>query len=169
LLVGFILLSSRLLVFSTSQALIMPKEHKKRGRREEQKRKRQEEASLEESPKRQRTQAEEWNQDEVKLSNEQIWDTPYAPFEHENGNREFFGMLDEEEQAYFKRADQLLELNQFASAEERDMFLAGVWNECKDKELKVASSQSCSRLFEKLIQLYKPEQLKSVFTKFSGQ
>ena len=62
-----------------------------------------------------------------------------------NFEREFFGMLAEEEQEYFRHADELLELNDFPSAEERDIFLQNVYKEMRGKELKLASSQSCSR------------------------
>ena len=77
--------------------------------------------------------------------------------------------LDEDEQEYFKRADEMLELNQFADSEERSMFLASVWKEADGKELKIANSQSCSRLMERLILLSTPDQLKRLFQKFSSQ
>ncbi|KAL8950960.1 MAG: hypothetical protein Q9183_007491, partial [Haloplaca sp. 2 TL-2023] len=80
----------------------------------------------------------------------------------------FYGLLDEEEQEYFKRADTMLELNQFGDVEERALFLANVYKEASGKELKIANSQSCSRLMERLILLSTPEQLKTLLHKFSG-
>ncbi|PSN62519.1 putative rRNA processing protein Nop9 [Corynespora cassiicola Philippines] len=80
----------------------------------------------------------------------------------------FYGMLDEDEQEYFKRADELLELNQFADPEERALFLENVYKEADGKELKIAHSQGCSRLMERLILLSTPAQLKGLFQKFSG-
>ncbi|KAK5146227.1 hypothetical protein LTR04_001097 [Oleoguttula sp. CCFEE 6159] len=77
-------------------------------------------------------------------------------------------MLDEEEQGYFKRADEMLELNQFDNPEERSLFLASVFREAEGKELKIANSQSCSRLMERLVLLATPVQLKTLFQKFSG-
>ena len=82
--------------------------------------------------------------------------------------RPFFGLLDDEEQEYFRRADELLELNDFPSAEERSLFLANVYKEAEGKELKIANSQSCSRLMERLILLSTPDQKKKLFEKFSG-
>lgn len=81
----------------------------------------------------------------------------------------FYGLLGEDEQEYFKKADAMLELNQFADPEERNLFLGNVYKEARGKELKIANSQSCSRLMERLILLSTPDQLKSLFQKFSGQ
>ena len=85
------------------------------------------------------------------------------------GDMPFYGLLDEEEQEYFRSADEMLELNQFSGPEDRDTFLASIYKEAEGKELKMANSQSCSRLMERLIQLSSPAQLKSLFQKFSGQ
>lgn len=98
---------------------------------------------------------------------------PGAPDEGRRGpntnfEREFFGMLAEQEQEYFRHADELLELNDFPSAEERDIFLQNVYKEMKGKELKLASSQSCSRLMERLILLSNTRQKKSLFDAFGG-
>lgn len=89
-------------------------------------------------------------------------DGSYAPVD-----KPFYGMLDDDEQEYFKHADQMLELNQFDDAEQRQLFLENVWREADGKELKIANSQSCSRLMERLIQLSTPTQLSSLFQKFS--
>lgn len=145
----------------------MPKELKKRGRREEKKRKRQEyEHEQDEAVKKYKP---EDGDTEIKLDIEEYC----QPQEHDDAaNRKdipFYGLLDEEEQAYFKRADTLLELNQFADAEERSLFLANVYREANGKELKIANSQSCSRLMERLMLMSKPDQLKTLFQKFSGQ
>lgn len=82
--------------------------------------------------------------------------------------REFFGMLADEEQEYFRHADEMLELNDFPSAEERGIFLRNVYREARGKELKLASSQSCSRLMERLITLSTPRQRKRLFGAFAG-
>jgi len=83
-------------------------------------------------------------------------------------DREFFGMLAEQEQEYFRHADELLELNDFPSAEEREIFLQNVYKEARGKELKLASSQSCSRLMERLILLSNTKQKKRLFNAFAG-
>jgi hypothetical protein len=81
----------------------------------------------------------------------------------------YYGMLDDDEQEYFKRADELLELHQFDDHDARKLFLDSVYKEADGKELKIANSQSCSRLLERLILLSSPDQLKNLFQKFSGQ
>lgn len=80
----------------------------------------------------------------------------------------FYGLLDEEEQEYFSHASQMLELDQFESEEDRQTFVTRVYEEASGKELKVACSQSCSRLMERLIELSTTTQLKRLFIKFSG-
>ena len=165
----------------------MPKENKKRGRREEKKRKRDED-TLEENngvefdhaAKRQRSAEAE----------ESLADEDYVPIEtgdypqrYQDGStmdqeyyedpqaaqHEFYGLLSEDEQSYFKGADNMLALNQFADAEERGLFLESVWREANNKELKIANSQSCSRFMERLIRISTPSQLKALFQKFKGQ
>ncbi|ATY58781.1 rRNA processing [Cordyceps militaris] len=95
-------------------------------------------------------------------------DNGFAHHEEEPAEREFFGMLADEEQEYFRRADEMLELNQFPTPEDRALFLDSVYEEAKGKELKVASSQSCSRLMERLIQLATTAQKKRLFEAFGG-
>ncbi|MCJ1432528.1 Nucleolar protein 9 [Xylographa pallens] len=147
----------------------MPKENKKRGRREEKKRKRDDHDVYERaSPKRQKSEEEVGDDVEIVLDVDpsiNYQESVHAPLPEETP---FYGLLDEEEQTYFKRADTLLELNQFADDEERNLFLANVYREAGGKELKVVCSQSCSRLMERLIRLSTAEQLKSLFQKFTG-
>jgi hypothetical protein len=157
----------------------MPREMKKRGRRgDEKKRKLEEEEEIQQEfaqPKRQRT--EDGGDDEAADQQDFVaLPSQDDVFANENGEGQgapveqvFFGMLDEEEQEYFKRADEMLEMNNFADAEERSLFLANVYREANGKELKIANSQSCSRLMERLIQLSTPAQLKTLFQKFSGK
>ena len=149
----------------------MPKEHRKRGRREEKKRKR--EAELEDgnvtSKRRKSEDAEEEVEIIVDGGDEAEAPQGYSENDDRPGNLPFYGLLDEDEQEYFKSADSMLELNQFADPEERSLFLANVYKEASGKELKIANSQSCSRLMERLILLSTPGQLKNLFQKFSGQ
>ncbi|KAL8831648.1 MAG: hypothetical protein Q9170_005202 [Blastenia crenularia] len=143
----------------------MPKEHKKRGRREEKKRKREHE---DENFMTKRQKSNERSEVEFRVANDRPFDgADYAPIPGP-GEIPFYGLLDEEEQEYFKHADTLLELDQFNDAEERDLFLANVYQEASGKELKIANSQSCSRLMERLILMSTPEQLKALFRTFSG-
>ncbi len=88
---------------------------------------------------------------------------------HQNApEKEYFGMLADDEQEYFRRADELLELNDFVSPEDRAIFLENVYKEAEGKELKLASSQSCSRFMERLILLATTKQKKHLFEAFSG-
>lgn len=145
----------------------MPKEHRKRGRQEEKKRKREGEEDQAAPSKRQKSEdaEEEVDNGGDEAAPPEGYPEPAPP----PGDLPFYGLLDEDEQEYFKRADSMLELNQFADADERNLFLANVYKEASGKELKIANSQSCSRLMERLILLSTPAQLKTLFQKFSGQ
>lgn len=148
----------------------MPRERKKRGRRAEQKKRKLEEDGGEEpESKRQKHNdaaeepgfmplggCEEW----VEEPTERRLSKPEMPF---------YGMLVEEEQNYFRKADERLELNDFTDPEDRSLFLANVYREAEGKELRMACSQSSSRLLERLIQLSMAAQLKQLFAKFAGQ
>lgn len=153
----------------------MPRENKKRGRRGEEKKRKLEETEDGDfdQAKRQRVAEPgfEQEQDYQQLSADQQ-DGGYEAVDGEGrpqADLPFFGMLDEEEQEYFKRADEMLESNNFGDPEERRLFLVNVYREAESKELKIANSQSCSRLMERLIQLSSPSQLKTLFQKFSGK
>lgn len=86
-----------------------------------------------------------------------------------HGERPFFGLLDEEEQEHFRNAGDMLESNNFESAEDKEQFLASLYREAEGKELKLAQSQSASRLLERLIQLSTAAQLKTLFQRLSGK
>ncbi len=146
----------------------MPQEHKKRGRREEKKRKHQGEKDEEEEPPSWRLKQTHGDADliDLNLNGE-------TPHHNQNwaGRSEipFYGLLDEDEQEYFKRADSMLELNQFTNDEEKRLFLTSVYKEANGKELKIVNSQSCSRLMERLIIMSNLGQLKTLFQNLNGQ
>ena len=153
----------------------MPREHKKRGRRAEQKKRKVDDGSDDEPHDSKRQKQSPPPDDaaayiplddngEVQQSDRFGGDDPSRL-----DGRPFFGLLDDEEQEYFRRADEMLELNQFADHDEQTLFLASVYREAEGKELKLANSQSCSRLMERLIQLSTADQLKQLFQKFAGQ
>ncbi|CAK7568234.1 MAG: Nucleolar protein 9 [Sporothrix epigloea] len=103
------------------------------------------------------------------VDNEAVVAIPYDYNGDDGGETEFFGLLTDSEHEYFRRADELLELNDFAGGDaERNIFLANVFREARGKELKVASSQSCSRLMERLIQVASIRQKKRLFVAFRG-
>lgn len=89
-------------------------------------------------------------------------------YQNDAGETEFFGMLADDEQEYFRHADEMLEINQFPSPEDRQLFVESVFREAQGKELKLASSQSCSRLMERLIQISTTAQKKRLFEAFAG-
>lgn len=140
------------------------KRAKKRGRENE-----DEEEKVE--TKRQRTTDFDAGADYIPLDDDNELDGAERPIRGLGGGpfeREFFGMLEEQEQEFFRRADELLEQNDFPSTYERDEFLANVYKESVGKELKLASSQSCSRLMERLILLSSARQKKTIFKAFAG-
>lgn len=167
----------------------MPRENKKRGRRAEEKKRKLEAAGLDEPDhKRQKQQEALATADYIPLDLGPMDSTVdedaaemHAEVEADGepeaepidgaphpGEQPFYGMLDESEQEYFKSADETLDLNMFNDPEERELFLTNLYREAEGKELKLANSQSCSRLMERLIQLSTPDQLKRLFTKYSG-
>ncbi|OAP65510.1 hypothetical protein AYL99_01482 [Fonsecaea erecta] len=81
---------------------------------------------------------------------------------------EFHGLLTPEEQEYYANVNTKIVANDFESPEDRAVFLEAVHRETEGKEMKVASSQSCSRYLEKIIMLSTPEQLRHLFSKFLG-
>ncbi|KAI1911243.1 Nucleolar protein 9 [Ophidiomyces ophidiicola] len=155
----------------------MPRERHKRGRRgdakkenEHHKRKREPDGPETETPKRQKVQNEN-EQPPVQQENVFVNGEDYVPLEGGDlpiDDTPFYGLLDSDEQEYFSRANQTLEFNQFEGEEDRRIFVDSVLEEANGKELKIACSQSCSRLMEKLISLSSANQLKHLFAKFHG-
>ncbi|KUJ10733.1 ARM repeat-containing protein [Mollisia scopiformis] len=146
----------------------MPKENKhSRGRREEKKLKRKRDNGEEEPVSKRQKSEDPADDPEVQILGT---DDAIQPDGEEGGTAErpFYGMLEDEEQEYFRRADEMLDLNDFPSPEDRSLFLANVYREAEGKELKIACSQSCSRLMERLILLSTVEQKKKLFEKFAG-
>lgn len=148
----------------------MPKENKhSRGKRgEKAKRKRDDAEDGDEITKRHKPdQMEDVQFTETGSTQAESIDPPVA-VETESLERPFYGLLEDDEQEYFRRADELLEVNDFESEEQRQLFLTSLFREAEGKELKIANSQSCSRLMERLILLSSPIQKKRLFEKFSG-
>lgn len=152
----------------------MPKDHKKRGRREDHKKRKRDVDDDADAAKRPRDDdvADATKRPKkhhvAEPAEAQLLAGDMAEGVARPGEMPYYGLLDDDEQEYFKRADDMLELNQFADADERTLFLESVWKEADGKELKMANSQSCSRLMERLVLLSTPAQLKGLFQKFSG-
>lgn len=153
----------------------MPRENKKRGRRADaQKRKQDGHETVTPSKRRRRTFHDDSDDlVEVALSANDIdyadGGVDAANDQNAGQGKQFYGLLDDEEQEYFRKADGMLQVNPFADAEERHLFVENVHKEAAGKELKLACSQSCSRLLERLIFLSTPIQLKSIFHQFRAQ
>lgn len=156
----------------------MPRENQKRGRRAEDKSKKdaikrkRDETTDDASPKRMKSSTDEAVNDPSEAPDYIPLDGgDYENYDEQpsgNGDMPFYGLLDTEEQEYFSRANEVLELNQFQDAEELRTFVDSVYSEANGKELKLACSQSCSRLMEKLISSSDIRQIRRLFDKFNG-
>lgn len=83
-----------------------------------------------------------------------------------DGAKKFYGLLTEEEQEYYASVNNNITSDDFESEEDRNAFILAVHRESTGKEIKVASSQSCSRYLEKVIQLSRPNELRHLFDAF---
>ncbi|EME77803.1 uncharacterized protein MYCFIDRAFT_33582 [Pseudocercospora fijiensis CIRAD86] len=145
----------------------MPKALQKRGRRI--KRKHDDEAEetvAESSNKRQKSIDQSGEQHDFMSLHHGMHEDVSAAYP--STEKAFFGMLDEDEQTFFKAQEELLESDDFATPEERAQLLSSIWKEAAGKELKLACSQSCSRLLERVLRSSTSAQLKQVFQAFSG-
>ncbi|KAK8095703.1 pumilio-family RNA binding repeat domain-containing protein [Apiospora kogelbergensis] len=152
----------------------MPKPRSKRQAiREERKSKRQErddenaEAEERQAAKRQRIDEAGNANAEFQESGENGAGQGFEQGGHEQPEKEFFGMLTDEEQEYFRSVDEVLDVDEFPSQEDRDIYLNNVFIEAQGKELKLACSQSCSRLLERLILMSNTRQKKKLFEQFA--
>lgn len=136
----------------------MPKERKQRGRR-----KKKTDEALEETEAFQEPSIETQGQNHYDGSNE------YNGHEDGGGSFEFFGLLDESEQNYFKTIDDAMVADEFTSVEDRDVFVENVYKEAEHKELKLATSPLGSKVLEQLLARSKPAQVKHLFKCFQGQ
>ncbi|KAI3325771.1 nucleolar protein 9 [Xylariaceae sp. AK1471] len=155
----------------------MPKPRSKRQAiREERKKKRQQDEVIpdESTPTAKRRRPNEDDAGDDNDTGDQIpaFEDGYEQSQAAGGllptEREFFGMLSDQEQEYFRSVDEQLDIDNFPSQEERQLFLASVFAEAQGKELKLACSQSCSRLMERLILMSNTRQKKKLFEQFGG-
>lgn len=147
----------------------MPQPNKKRGRRMEANKRKLEDGEDDSEPRqssKRRKSTDMGDDQDFTLMNgrDESLDGAYPP-----RDKPFFGMLDDEEQEYFRTQLTKLETNSFNDDERPDNVFADVYREADGKELKIAQSQSCSRLMERLIQQATPVQLKKLFQRFRGK
>ncbi|KAH9880168.1 Nucleolar protein 9 [Plenodomus biglobosus] len=145
----------------------MPKEHKKRGRRDDQKKRKRDGDDDAAAKRHKKDDVDVQSPPDHHDSADQLHGGPVDELTRP-GEVQFYGMLDDDEQEFFKNVDDQLDRNEFASPDERAQWLKTVFKEADGKELKIANSQSCSRVLERLILLSTPDQLKNIFQKFSG-
>ncbi|KIW68866.1 hypothetical protein PV04_04781 [Phialophora macrospora] len=155
----------------------MPREVKKRGRRHQEKERKHKESDRDErSSKRFKSEhvATEETTDVVAVSGDAGDDFIGFNIEGPKGvtepqeENEFYGLLEPQEQEYYANVNNKIVANDFESSEDRENLIEAVHRETEGKELKVASSQSCSRYLEKIIMLSTPQQLRRLFSKFVG-
>ncbi|XBW35731.1 hypothetical protein QEN19_001301 [Hanseniaspora menglaensis] len=77
--------------------------------------------------------------------------SPQQPSSNGKDPNTFFGVLDSEELDYFKRSEATLSINTFETEDDKKIFIKNVIQEANKKELKLATSQICSKLMERLI------------------
>ncbi|KAJ9656686.1 Nucleolar protein 9 [Neophaeococcomyces mojaviensis] len=147
----------------------MPKELKKRGRRFEKQQQKLE--GLEGPPPKRRRISETHeavNFDVTGDAGDDFISFGHQQDDHEEGVQAttFYGLLTEDEQEYYANVNNKISANDFESDEDRDLFIDAVYRESAGKEIKLASSQSCSRYLERVIRLSTPSQLKSLFQAF---
>ena len=147
----------------------MPQPKKQRGRRSEGKKRKLEDGEddpgIRQSSKRRKSMEIDGEEDFIPINGDgESLDDAYPPVE-----KAFFGILDDEEQEYFRSQLAKLETNSFHNDEGPDEVFADVYREADGKELKLAQSQSCSRLMERMIHHATPVQLKKLHRRFSGK
>jgi nucleolar protein 9 len=81
----------------------------------------------------------------------------------QNDDMVYYGLLDEDEQAYYTNINNKITADDFEDAEEKAAFIEAVYRESQGKELKLASSQACSRHLERLLVQSTAEQLRGFF------
>lgn len=150
-------------------------EKKARGRRNQQRRKKDEAISFDDIPDLEfidSAQPEENVQNEQNEKNERndmdLDENEITTNAISEVAPAFFGLVDKIELDYFKQADSTLAANIFGSPEERVGFIRGVLEESKNKEMKLATNQTCSQLIERLIMVADDRQLHHIFRSFSG-
>jgi nucleolar protein 9 len=130
-------------------------------------------------PESRASKRQKWKEDEAR--DLEAGFLPFGSNAVDNGNgegnaqpeREFFGMLTDEEQEEFRRIDEELEQiqvpsDEFPSEEHRQIYIDKVMQQTTGKALKLASSQSCSRLMERLILLSTTRHKKALFAEFTS-
>ena len=147
----------------------MPQPNKKRGRRMEGRKRKLEDGGDEleprQSSKRRKSTDIGDNHDLTLMDDhDESLNDAYPPRE-----KAFFGMLDDEEQEFFRNQLSKLENGSYEDGETPEIVLDGVYDAAESMELKIAQSQSCSRLMERMIHFATPIRLKKLFKAFRGK
>lgn len=85
----------------------------------------------------------------------------YSSLEKDNTQfNKFFGDLDNDEIEYFKQLENKISLNDFVSDDEEKTFYSSIFEEIKDKELKLVTNRSTTKLIQKLIYISDKDKIK---------
>lgn len=146
----------------------MPKELKKRGRRAE---KQARSTNTNDNHRNKRRKIAEEYEHDFDISGEAGDD--FINFGQVIGSNKgdeedttFYGLLTEEEQQYYSNVNAKINAHDFEDSLDQVSFIEAVHRETANKEIKVASSQSCSRYLEKVIRLSTAKQLRALFLAF---
>ena len=80
-----------------------------------------------------------------------------------NDGMVYYGLLNEDEQAYYANVNTKIVANDFEDDDDKTSFIHAIYRESKGKEMMLASSQSCSRYLERVIKVSNAEQLREFF------
>lgn len=155
----------------------MPRVKKRRGKLSEVKEQRREAKADEASHNAKRrkldhTKNDEADADDHPAADEELYfedttagvgvvDEPQPP---QDDDMVFYGLLDEEEQAYYANVNAKITSDDFEDSDEKAAFIDAVYRESRGKEMKLACSQACSRHLERLLMLSAPDQLRDFFS-----
>ncbi|KAJ2668240.1 Nucleolar protein 9, partial [Coemansia spiralis] len=75
-----------------------------------------------------------------------------------------YGLVNPDLQKYLKSCENMLDEQNFESAEDRDIFVNNVYSEMKNFELQLTTDHECSRILEKLFRISSPYQIRRFFS-----
>lgn len=153
----------------------MPRTKKKRGRFDEVRERKENKHSetAEDNAKRRKLNhddSQEFNEQAQYFFEDTTADTNAIDTNAESTNDEvvFHGLLDDQEQSYYANVNTKIVANDFEDEDEKVAFVNAVYRESSAKEMKLASSQSCSRYLERLLKISNAEQLRDFLEAIMG-
>ena len=149
----------------------MPKEKKKRGRRAEKAQRKAEEAQEEEleSHPPQVPDQDQPNNNPTDDAPDSDKPPRSGPYDTGPDGMPFYGLLTDQEGEYFHHADEILRADTFPDESDRTTFLTALLSEAQGKELKLACSQSHSRLLERVVGCAGAREVKKLWMACEGE